>query len=156
MKRELRFWTEAEDAALEKLVAEGRDRHTIVACFPGRSRSAVLQRIERTKARLKNGACDHAGTVWDATEEQALLQMRKVERKSMRDCAKALGRTVSAVEKRLALLGDVTADQAANPEEGAQTDRDRRAGLSHSTITSAFFGDPLPGHSALDRRKAGA
>jgi len=31
-------------------------------------------------------------------------------------------------------------------------DRDRRARLDHETFTAAFFGDPLPGYSARDRR----
>lgn len=33
-------------------------------------------------------------------------------------------------------------------------ERDRRGLLEHSSITASFFGDPLPGYSALDRRTA--
>jgi len=35
----------------------------------------------------------------------------------------------------------------------ALADRDRRAELEHRDLTAAFFGDPLPGMSALDRRR---
>jgi Holliday junction resolvase RusA-like endonuclease len=31
-------------------------------------------------------------------------------------------------------------------------DRERRRKLSHQTVTAAFFGDPLPGCSHLERR----
>jgi len=37
----------------------------------------------------------------------------------------------------------------------ALADRDRRADLrAQPSLTAAFFGDPLPGRSALDRRQA--
>jgi hypothetical protein len=35
----------------------------------------------------------------------------------------------------------------------ALADRDRRAELEPRDLTAAFFGDPLPGMSALDRRR---
>jgi hypothetical protein len=35
----------------------------------------------------------------------------------------------------------------------ALADRDRRAELEHRDLTAWFFGDPLPGMSALDRRR---
>ena len=35
----------------------------------------------------------------------------------------------------------------------ALADRDRRAKLEPRDLTAWFFGDPLPGMSALDRRK---
>jgi hypothetical protein len=39
-------------------------------------------------------------------------------------------------------------------ERGCQplSDRDRRANLEPRDVTAWFFGDPLPGMSALDRR----
>jgi hypothetical protein len=36
----------------------------------------------------------------------------------------------------------------------ALADRDRRAELEPRDLTARFFGDPLPGMSALDRRAA--
>jgi hypothetical protein len=35
----------------------------------------------------------------------------------------------------------------------ALADRDRRAELEPHNLTASFFGDPLPGMSALDRRR---
>ena len=40
------------------------------------------------------------------------------------------------------------------PDPSALADRDRREALrEYQSITAAFFGDPLPGMSALDRRQ---
>jgi hypothetical protein len=40
------------------------------------------------------------------------------------------------------------------PDPTALADRDRREALrDQQSITAAFFGDPLPGMSALDRRR---
>jgi hypothetical protein len=39
----------------------------------------------------------------------------------------------------------------ADPPEYVIADRDRRLALEHTTVTAAFFGDPLPGHSARDK-----
>jgi len=36
--------------------------------------------------------------------------------------------------------------------EAVLIDRARRMSLEHTSITASFFGDPLPGYSALDRR----
>ena len=38
------------------------------------------------------------------------------------------------------------------PDPLALADRDRRANLEPRDVTAWFFGDPLPGMSALDRR----
>ena len=35
-----------------------------------------------------------------------------------------------------------------------QFECDRRRRLQHHSITAEFFGDPLPGYSALDRKSA--
>jgi hypothetical protein len=40
------------------------------------------------------------------------------------------------------------------PDPSALADRDRREELrDQQSLTAAFFGDPLPGMSALDRRR---
>ena len=40
------------------------------------------------------------------------------------------------------------------PDPSALADRDRREALrEYQSLTAAFFGDPLPGMSALDRRR---
>ncbi|SDD94290.1 hypothetical protein SAMN05216337_1017108 [Bradyrhizobium brasilense] len=38
-------------------------------------------------------------------------------------------------------------------DAAAIADREKRRGLEHPTLTAAFFGDPLPGRSALDKRR---
>ena len=52
------------------------------------------------------------------------------------------------------VLGDAVA-QKDTPSPSALKERDRRYELqSQQSLTAAFFGDPLPGRSALDRRRA--
>jgi hypothetical protein len=52
------------------------------------------------------------------------------------------------------VLGDAVAQKNA-PSPAALEDRDRRSELrAQQSLTAAFFGDPLPGRSALDRRRA--
>lgn len=49
------------------------------------------------------------------------------------------------------LLRKATAEEIVSAVLAA---RDRRADLSHRSLTGAVFGDPLPGRSALDNRLA--
>jgi len=52
------------------------------------------------------------------------------------------------------VLGDAIA-QKNTPSPSALEDRDRRYAMrAQQSLTAAFFGDPLPGRSALDRRRA--
>jgi hypothetical protein len=52
------------------------------------------------------------------------------------------------------VLGDAVSQKNA-PSRSALEDRDRRSELqAQQSLTAAFFGDPLPGRSALDRRRA--
>jgi hypothetical protein len=39
------------------------------------------------------------------------------------------------------------------PSPGALAERDRRMELQHATVGAMLMGDPLPGYSALDRRR---
>ena len=59
--------------------------------------------------------------------------------------------------KMAKLLTDVSLAPLASsfrPDPLAVADRDRREELrEHQSLTAAFFGDPLPGLSALDRRR---
>ena len=52
------------------------------------------------------------------------------------------------------VLGDA-ALQKSSPSYSALEERDRRyESRAQQSLTAAFFGDPLPGRSALDRRRA--
>ena len=59
--------------------------------------------------------------------------------------------------KMAKLLTDVSSAPLASsfrPDPLAVADRDRREELrDQQSLTAAFFGDPLPGMSALDRRR---
>jgi len=59
----------------------------------------------------------------------------------------------SAPPSRIAL--GVSVSQKITPCPSALAERDRREELRpQQSLTAAFFGDPLPGRSALDRRRA--
>lgn len=47
----------------------------------------------------------------------------------------------------------VTPDERVTIPEQVLFDRERRRELSHPSFTAAWQGDPLPGYSALDRRR---
>ena len=52
------------------------------------------------------------------------------------------------------VLGDAVS-QKDTPSPSALKERERRYELqAQQSLTAAFFGDPLPGRSALDRRRA--
>ena len=52
------------------------------------------------------------------------------------------------------VLGGSVSQQNTPSSLAALEDRDRRYELQAQSLTAAFFGDPLPGRSALDRRQA--
>jgi len=53
------------------------------------------------------------------------------------------------------ILGDSVSQKDTPSSLAALEDRDRRYELqAHQSLTAAFLGDPLPGRSALDRRRA--
>lgn len=86
--------------------------------------------------------------------------------------AKAIGRPATAVSTRLtgygptffdydhsaraaisALYHKVEPSTFIKPTDNEIRERDYRATLTHQSITAAFCGDPLPGYSALDRKR---
>lgn len=91
-----------------------------------------------------------------------LLHLRDVEGLSFPEIDKRLGRKPKSSAIKYAMLkgpqnprkavGErVQADNRPAPQLIA--DAQARARLQHPTITAAFFGDPLPGRSALDQRR---
>lgn len=96
------------------------------------------------------------------------------QRRALYLIAKALNRTVHAINGRFTKHGasfdgpDRRRKHRAQPEgtshyhivtplpvsAAALADRDHRALLEPRSQTAAFFGDPLPGYSELDRRRA--
>ena len=94
----------------------------------------VLIRTVHRHRLAKVLACPRAAAYGEAVRGK--LQMAKVLNEAARDCEPA----------QLMLSPSV------RPCPLALADRDRRAELEPRDLTAWFFGDPLPGMSALDRR----
>jgi hypothetical protein len=110
---------------------------------------------------------------WTAEEVKIAATIYNNSHKSARPaiCQKisdAIGRTWWAVSKRLSDCGrsfdarqrDARAQRRKvetatfiKPPDNVIRERDYRAGLQHTSLTEAYFGDPLPGYSALDRKQ---
>lgn len=118
--------------------------------------------------------------LWTADETARALKMRG-DKMTIACIAEALGRTPKAVKVRLSKLlmtpeererrNKHERDRRAEQESGTRiagvsfesmskvpdtvlSERNTRISLQHRDLTAAFFGDPLPGFSALDRRQS--
>jgi len=118
--------------------------------------------------------------LWTAEETARALKMRR-DRMTIACIAEVLGRTPKAVKVRICRLSMTPeererrnkheCDRRAEQEVGTRvagvsfgsmskvpdtvlSERNTRISLQHRDLTAAFFGDPLPGCSALDRRQS--
>jgi hypothetical protein len=104
---------------------------------------------------------------WSKKQKEMLHQLREIERLDWDIVAERTGRTVTACKAKLAemrgqrdrndgrrLAGIGTAHHIAlSPDQIAGRDA-RLAALQLRTQTQEFFGDPPPGFSALDEKRA--
>ncbi|MES2671599.1 MAG: hypothetical protein V4673_14440 [Pseudomonadota bacterium] len=98
---------------------------------------------------------------WTDEEVAELFRLRDVEQLMFKDIDVRLNRRAGASWQKYDAVASANGKRI-KPEPGAITisvteqqiaERAARAALSHRTLTAAFFGDPLPGYSALDRRR---
>lgn len=70
---------------------------------------------------------------------------------------RAIGKSVEGVTGRFIRFGpSFTAGPRGGPSEQAYAELERRnAARDRQDLTASVFGDPLPGYSALDRKRAG-
>lgn len=106
----------------------------------------------------------HPWTMEDADRAAKLWQQLGAISYSekFRCIARVMGRTYGSISGRHTQFGErFRRDGDGNlryreaidrPSPAMLADRDRRASLQRPTLTAEFFGDPLPGYSALDRR----
>src|SRR3990167_7967135 len=99
------------------------------------------------------------GRPWTKQETDTLIRLKK-ERTPIYVIAARLNRTIGTVETHLynysslfaGRCGPVQPAPSVDPAALAELERARSAPQS---LTAMFFGDPLPGRSALDNRLAG-
>ena len=109
-------------------------------------------------------ACNKLGRPWTDEEVARILHMRDVLKIKFPEIDKALGRarSTSCAKYRAMREGRARGEAIANRSAAgtmsipiaALADRDARARLERPTITAEFFGDPLPGRSALDHKRS--
>jgi hypothetical protein len=116
---------------------------------------------------------------WTADETARALKMRD-DKMTIACIAEALGRTPKAVKVRICRLSMTPEERdrrnkyerdrraqenttkiagikfeahKSRVPDGVLSERNARISLQHRDLTAAFFNDPLPGYSALDRRQ---
>lgn len=101
---------------------------------------------------------------WTDKETERLIQLRECGRRSWADIDRTLCRRpgssrmkyhtlIAAGEAAVNILVGVHDIRQPVASQKARDDRAARAALNHTTLTAAFFGDPLPGQSALDKKQ---
>jgi predicted transcriptional regulator len=90
-------------------------------------------------------------------EDMATARTLYAQHQNYNAVAKIMDRSPSTVGEQLQGLRGARRLERVNKAEttvpaDVLADRERRRNLDHRDYTSAFFGDPLPGYSALERR----
>ncbi|HEX7895472.1 MAG TPA: hypothetical protein VF447_14840 [Terriglobales bacterium] len=147
------FWRDEDVALLKKLVNDNTPNADIAERL-GRSVLSVKAKI----ARLAMPKRLAVRTSWTDEASKQLLKLRDEMGLGWTEIGKRLDRAGSSCHTRYYLLKNPSTPhkvfQREPLDEGAYKDRSRRLSISHASLTAAFFGDPLPGYSALDKRHA--
>lgn len=155
-----RYWSVEQDAELMRQRADGVDYADIgkhFDCTKGAiaSRVRLIKKLEALKA--EGVPAKRRPRAYTAEDIATLLRMREVECKQFDEIGRVLKRSpqnccdkyrslrpnLYRKRKRVLRAKQVTAISIVVPMVVAP---------AHASITSAFFGDPLPGRSALDQR----
>lgn len=116
-------------------------------------REYVRTAAKRNGFKIKVFRC---GT-WSADDDAKLMRLRVQERKRWAQIAEELDRPRSSCSGRYQDLIDppvstnLVADRTVVPAERF-AERDARINRAPRDLTASFFGDPLPGYSALEQR----
>lgn len=113
----------------------------------------------RVCAQRHNFSLTHGkkNVLWTSEEVEKLCRLRGKEGKRWGDVAKALNRPRSSCQHKYedvmnpSAKSNFMADRTIVPEDRF-ADRNIRVNLAPRDLTAAFFGDPKPGFSALERR----
>ena len=118
-------WTAEELKLATDMRAEGKT-HPEIAKAVGRSKKAVRNKLNKTSF----------------TSEELVKRAQSAKLYRARSCTQN--------ERRVHADGYSTV--GSRPTEELIRERDERSALRPRDLTAAFFGDPLPGRSALERR----
>jgi hypothetical protein len=146
-----KYWR-MEDVALLRRLVEADTPNADIAERMGRSVMSIKAKIARLcmPKRLANRSS------WSEESTKQLLMLRDEMGLGWTEIGKRLDRAGSSCHTRYYILKNPTVPHKVAQREpvGAEAHREwlRRQSLSHASLTAAFFGDPLPGCSALDKR----
>ena len=146
----------AEERALLRELHDDNVPVAEIAAQVGRSESMVVAGIAWLARHRERLAGNRARGPWLASEDAKILAMR-ADGESVAAIADEVRRTVSSVRARLITLQD-----RARAEEFYAQDRAMKFSTAYflssdirpASLTAALLGDPLPGRSALDQRRA--
>jgi len=153
MKEPIRLWYDTEVDQLRKYVADNLSNAEI-AERTGRTISSVKAKL----SRMLLPARTRPQRNWPPEEIAQLCYLRDDVKLNFDEIGRRLGRPHSTCYqkyydlKRAPPKNRVTASRE---PMAAETHREwlHRMSLSPANLTAAFFGDPLPGCSALDKRR---
>lgn len=91
---------------------------------------------------------------WTTQEMARLRKLREVDRLKWAEIDRLLDRPGGASWQKYRFLPGAAKSSYVTETKAALADRDQRRDLEHTSITSAVFGDPLPGRSALDQMRS--
>lgn len=156
-------WTAEEMALLEKLHSDGLS-WTEVADRLHRTEGACTTKmsdIRRSRAKVTGDPPLKSRVPWSEEDVAELIRLREVEKMLWSDIDKRFNRAAGAscckyqgLRRGNEQVSKYGAGGRINTTEVDRLRMARRA-LAHQTLTAAFFGDPLPGYSALDKMRAG-
>jgi len=145
------YWHEKDIGLLKRLVEDNTSNADIAERL-GRSVMSVKAKI----SRLAMPTRIRARTSWTSEASKHLLVLRDEMGLGWTEIGKRLNRAGSSCHTHYYILKNPTVAhvvvQRAPICSRTVEEWRRRQSLSPRTLTAAFFGDPLPGCSALDRR----
>lgn len=152
-------WTPELDAQLLKLRSVDHEKWTVIEQEVGRPLATCQARYMKITDPLTRPSVVRRST-WSADDEARLMHMRFAERRKVIEIAVIMKRTRLSIDSKLRQMTSsprlrtyTTSPRARTIPQDRLDDRDRRL-IADRDITSVFFGDPPPGQSALDHKRA--
>jgi hypothetical protein len=163
------IWTADDDARLEQMHADRVSWPEIANAFPGRSIALCQCALSRIRARRALGKVKgRVSPPWSEAETATLLARRDAGER-FEEIGASTGRTPIACRQRYNVskrakgqpqrlrhhAGATKVRLLAAIQPAPKSSDLAPSDLAPSSLTAAFCGDPLPGRSALDRKRAG-
>ena len=152
-----RLWTSAEDARVAATPGTAASIGALAEEL-GRGIKTVWNRRSVLRKKASKEAGQPLRKPWTVEEDAQLLRLR-AEGKTFLTIAHRLGRRQRSCAEHYALLcGEPASGDYGGvrhePPPSILAERDACLSYGHVSLTAAICGDPLPGRSALDRRRS--